>query len=101
MNMKRMTSLLLLGATLGAFAATGALAADKKSVVMIAGRPSHGPGEHEHNAGILLFKKCLDENAPQVEVKAHLNAEWPSPEELAKADTIVIYCDGGGGHIAL
>jgi len=98
MKMQRTTSLLLLGAAL---CATSAFGADKKSVVMIAGRPSHGPGEHEFNAGTLLLKKCLDENAPQVEVKAHLNAEWPSAEELAKADTIVIYCDGGGGHVAL
>lgn len=80
---------------------TAAFAADKKSVVMIAGRPSHGPGEHEHNAGILLLKKCLDFNAPQVDAKAYLNAAWPSQEDLDKADTIVMYCDGGGGHVAL
>ncbi len=80
---------------------TSAFAADKKSVVMIAGKPSHGPGQHEHNAGLLLLKKCLDENAPQVETKVHLSAAWPTPEELAKADTIVMYCDGGGGHVAL
>ena len=34
-------------------------AADKK-IVLIAGPPSHGPGEHEFNAGVLLLKKCLD-----------------------------------------
>lgn len=50
---------------------------------MIAGRPSHGPGQHEHNAGVLLLKKCLEQNAGgQVEVKHHLNGEWPSQEEL-------------------
>ena len=27
----------------------------------------------------------------------HPNAEWPSPKELAKADSIVIYADGGRG----
>jgi type 1 glutamine amidotransferase len=74
----------------------------KKLVVMIAGKPSHGPGQHEHNAGVLLFKKCLEENAASaVEVKSHLNGEWPSTEELAKADSILIYSDGGGGHPAL
>jgi hypothetical protein len=36
-----------------------------------------------------------------VDVKIHLNAEWPSADELAKADTILIYADGGGGHPAL
>ena len=81
---------------------TGAVSAQKKSVVMIAGRPSHGPGQHEHNAGILLLKKCLDTYAPQLaDTKAYLNAAWPAPEDLNKADTIVMYCDGGGGHVAL
>ena len=92
---------LLLAATL---AATSLFAADagKKSVVMIAGRPSHGPGDHEHNAGVQLLAKCLQQGASdKVDVKIHLNAEWPSAEELAKADTILIYSDGGGGHPAL
>jgi type 1 glutamine amidotransferase len=76
--------------------------AQKKTIVMIAGRPSHGPGEHEHNAGVQLLAKCLDEGSSNLaEVKTHLNAEWPSDDELAKADTIVIYADGGGGHPAL
>ena len=48
----------------------------KKTIVMIAGKPSHGPGQHEHNAGVLLFKKCLEENAASaVEIKHHLNGE--------------------------
>ena len=81
---------------------TAALAADKKTIVMIAGRPSHGPGEHEHNAGIQLLAKCLMQHSgDQADIKVHLNAEWPSAEELGKADSIVIYADGGGGHPAL
>src|SRR4051812_41532690 len=82
--------------------ATPLFAADKKSVVMIAGRPSHGPGEHEHNAGVQLLAKCLQQGAgDQVAVKVHLNAEWPDSAEPAKADTILIYSDGGDGHPAL
>src|SRR5262245_12559439 len=38
--------------------AVGLDAADKK-VLLIAGHPSHGPGFHEHNAGVLLLQKCL------------------------------------------
>ena len=95
-------SLLLVGAALSAtLSATSAFGADKKSVLLIAGRPSHGPGDHEHNAGVLLLKKCLDANARQVDVKAYLNNGWPSAEDLAKADTILMYSDGGGGHVAL
>jgi type 1 glutamine amidotransferase len=84
------------------FSVSSALAGDQKMIVMIAGKPSHGPGQHEHNAGILLLKKCLEEGAgDQVTIRHHLNAEWPSAEELAAADTVVIYADGGGGHPAL
>lgn len=82
--------------------ATAVLAADKKHVVMIAGTPSHGPGQHEHNAGVQLLSKCLQQGASDlVDVKFHLNAEWPSQDELDHADTIVIYSDGEGGQPAL
>ncbi len=77
-------------------------AADKKLIVMIAGKPSHGPAQHEHNAGVQLLKKCLEQNsAEKLEIKFHLNGEWPTQEELSKADSVVIYSDGGGGHPAL
>ena len=77
-------------------------AAEKKNVLLIAGRPSHGPGEHEHNAGVLLLAKCLREGAADlVDVEVSLNGQWPSEAAVAKADTILIYSDGGGGHPAL
>src|ERR1700734_3687246 len=75
--------------------------ASKNHIPLLAGRPSHGPGEHEHNAGVLLFKKCLDASGLPLETTVHLNAEWPSQDELAKADTILFYCDGGAGHVML
>ena len=95
--MKHLLTALLAFSLLGS-----AFSADKKSIVMIAGKPSHGPAQHEHNAGIQLLKKCLEQGvADQVDVKFHLDAEWPSQEELSAADTVVIYSDGGGGHPAL
>ena len=95
--MKQLLTALFVFSLLGS-----AFSADKKSIVMIAGKPSHGPGQHEHNAGIQLLKKCLEQGvADQVDIKFHLNGEWPSQEELAAADTVVIYSDGGGGHPAL
>lgn len=69
-----------------------------KTVLLLAGAPSHGPGEHEHNAGIQLLGKCLKDNVPGLEVVTHLNGEWPSEQELGEADAVVIYSDGGGGH---
>ncbi|MEQ1850085.1 MAG: ThuA domain-containing protein [Chthoniobacteraceae bacterium] len=100
--MKKLPLLVLLCAAIGASAISAYAEGAKKNVLMIAGRPSHAPGEHEHNAGIQLLAKCLGQGASErVEVKFHLNGEWPSAEEFAKADTVVIYSDGGGGHPAL
>lgn len=73
----------------------------KPCVLLLAGKPSHGPGAHEHNAGVKLFAKALYQGAPEVVTKVHLNGGWPNADELKQADTIVIYSDGGGGHLAL
>ncbi|MEP6668024.1 MAG: PVC-type heme-binding CxxCH protein [Chthoniobacter sp.] len=73
----------------------------KPCVLLLAGKPSHGPGEHEHNAGVKLLAKCLYQGAPEVVTKVHLNADWPNEDELSQADTIVFYADGGGGHFLL
>lgn len=71
--------------------------ADKKKVVLTAGTPSHGPGEHEHNAGIQLLNACL-QGHPGLLTTYYLNG-WPKdPTAYDNADAILIYCDGGGGH---
>jgi type 1 glutamine amidotransferase len=70
----------------------------RKKIVIVAGRPSHGPAEHEFNAGSLLLKKCLDENVPNVVTHVYRSG-WPSdPTAFDNADTIMLYMDGGGGH---
>ena len=70
---------------------------DKKKVVMVAGKPSHGPGSHEHNAGVLLLRSCLDQ-LPETIAATYLNG-WPSdPTAFDNADTILLFMDGGGGH---
>lgn len=74
---------------------------EPKHAILIGGRPSHGRGAHEHNAGVLLFKKCLDESGLPIKTTVKLNAEWPSKEELTSADTVLIYCDGGKSHLLL
>ena len=82
--------------------ATPALAADaKKKIVFIAGNPSHGYGAHEHNAGCDLLAHSLKTAVPDVQVEVVHNG-WPKDEKvLDGADTIVMYCDGGGGHMVL
>ncbi len=70
---------------------------DLKKVVLNAGHPSHGPGEHEHNAGIQLLHKCLL-NTPGVLPVFYLNG-WPKDvTAYDNADAVLVYCDGGGGH---
>ena len=87
---------------LALLAAASLGAAEKRNVLLIAGRPSHGPGDHEHNAGVLLFAKCLREGAAElVDVDVSLNGQWPSAERIDRAHAILIYSDGGGGHPAL
>ena len=71
---------------------------DGKKVVFIAGRPSHGWGAHEHNAGCLLLAKRLNESGLPV-IATVYRSGWPKdPTALDNADTVVSYCDGGGGH---
>jgi type 1 glutamine amidotransferase len=73
----------------------------KKKVVFVAGTPSHGFGAHEHNAGCLLLAKGLAEGMPQIETTVYQNG-WPKDEHaLDGADAIVMYCDGGDGHMVM
>ena len=86
----------LFALTLAVACALSASAADKK-IVLVAGNPSHGPGEHEHRAGCLLFQACLDK-IPGITTVVVSNG-WP--KDLAVFDgaaAVVVYADGGGGH---
>ncbi|MFC1636954.1 family 16 glycoside hydrolase [Planctomycetota bacterium] len=74
---------------------------DRKKIVLVAGRPSHGYGGHEHNAGCLLLANRLNENVSQVYATVYTNG-WPKdPTALDNADALAIFCDGGGGHVAM
>ncbi len=73
---------------------------DKKHILMIAGKPSHGYGSHEHFAGLKVLEQAINEAADNVEITTVKG--WPSDESLVeRADSIVIYCDGGGRHLAI
>jgi putative membrane-bound dehydrogenase-like protein len=92
---------LLIALVCGALA-TPALAADaKKKILFIAGNPSHGYGAHEHNAGCDLLARSLKTAVPDVQVEVVHNG-WPKDEKvLDGVDAIVMYCDGGSGHMVL
>ncbi|VTS04454.1 ThuA domain-containing protein [Tuwongella immobilis] len=78
-------------------ASTVANADRPKKLVLIAGTPSHGPGAHEHNAGVQLFHKCLT-GFPGLDVSFVLNGYPKDDSILDSADGILVYSDGGGGH---
>ncbi|MEP6756532.1 MAG: ThuA domain-containing protein [Chthonomonadales bacterium] len=81
-------------ALLPVFAFAGAK--DKK-IVLIAGTPSHGPGEHEFNAGTTVLTDCLNKvkGVQAIMVKGG----WPADESVFDgADAVVFYMDGGNNH---
>ncbi len=72
----------------------------QKQIILVAGRPSHGPAEHEHRAGCLLLKSCLDK-VSGVSSIVYSNG-WPQdPMAFDAASSIVLYMDGGSGHPAI
>jgi type 1 glutamine amidotransferase len=75
---------------------------EQKKIVFVAGKPSHGYGSHEHNAGCLLLARYLQHNLPNYQADVHLNG-WPAEgvEAFEGADSVVVYCDGGNGHLLI
>ena len=77
------------------------LADGRKKLVLVAGRPSHGPGAHEFRAGCLLLEKCLAEACPQLVTQVYAGG-WPTdPTAFDNADAVFFFADGGGGHPVL
>lgn len=93
--MRTMLALSLLSGALLATAQAPARADTK--IVLIAGKPSHGAGEHEFNAGTKLLVECLKkvEGVNPVFVAGG----WPQDESVFDdAKAVVFYMDGGAGH---
>ncbi len=72
---------------------------DLKKVVFIAGKPSHAPRSHEHNAGSLLLAAKLNKHHSDKVLAVTYTNGWPSdPTAFQNADAIVMYADGGMRH---
>ncbi|HXM46023.1 MAG TPA: ThuA domain-containing protein [Bryobacteraceae bacterium] len=72
-------------------------AAPPTKIVLVAGTPSHGPGEHEFNAGTMLLAKCLRQN-PGVDAIV-VKGGWPADDSVFDgASSIALYMDGGEHH---
>jgi hypothetical protein len=66
-------------------------------IVLVAGRQSHGPREHEFFAGCAILMKLLKQTPGVAPVMARDG--WPKdPETFKNAKSVVFYMDGGGGH---
>ena len=66
-------------------------------LLLIAGRQSHGPGVHEHRAGMLLLAQCL-EAVPGLEVDVHDEGWLSSDDAFDGASAVAIFADGGARH---
>lgn len=72
---------------------------ERKRVAFIAGVRSHGFAAHEHNAGCLLLADALKKGMPNIDAVVY-SGGWPKdPNALDGFDCIVMYSDGGGGHM--
>jgi|GEM_PF-46435 len=71
--------------------ATSAFAENR--ILFLAGARSHGPGEHEFNAGCQLLAKALNEQSG-LDVKATVISGWPKDESVFDGiKALVIYAD--------
>ena len=69
-----------------------AFAAD--DIVFLAGGRSHGPGEHEFNAGCQILAKALNEQSG-LGIKASVVSGWPQDDKVLDGiKALVIYADG-------
>jgi type 1 glutamine amidotransferase len=76
--------------------AGGVFSADRPKVVLVAGKPSHAPGDHEFNAGTILLAKWLGQNGVEAVV---VKGGWPDNESVFQgARALVFYMDGGEKH---
>ena len=95
--MRKLSGLLIASALVWGMMAAPAAAAEPPKIVLLAGKMSHGPGDHEFNAGSMLLAKCLKEYGGLNPVV--VKGGWPEDESVFEgAATIVFFMDGGGGH---
>lgn len=66
-------------------------------IVLVAGRASHGKGEHEFFAGCALLMKLLEETSGVFPVM--VRDGWPkNPHTFEGAKSVVFFMDGGDNH---
>jgi len=78
----------------------GAAQAKTRKIVLIAGKKSHGPGEHEYLKSVRLLKVLLDRSPNVHGIKTEIYFDgWPQDvSALDSADSIVVISDGMEWH---
>jgi len=77
--------------------ALSALAAPPAKIVLVAGKPSHPPREHEYTAGCKMLAKFLEQNKVETVV---VTGGWPADESVFDgAREVVLSMDGGTKHV--
>jgi putative membrane-bound dehydrogenase-like protein len=73
----------------------------KTVLCFVSHKTSHGFGAHEYAAGCRLIGQWIAEKYPDAKVESRYSINWPEkPEPFFKdADTVIIFCSGGGGHL--
>lgn len=70
-----------------------------KKIILIAGKKSHGPGDHEFFAGTKILCEMLKQNGVW---PVMVRDGWPKNEKIFEgADALVFYLDGRAGHPAV
>lgn len=68
-----------------------------KRILLVAGKASHGPGDHEFFAGSAILMNLLKQTPGVWPIM--VRDGWPKNEKLIEtADTLVFYMDGRAGH---
>src|SRR6186997_172613 len=74
-------------------------ATGKHKVLLLAGKPSHGYGAHDHLAGCMLLAKSLNESGLPIDCEV-FHYDWPTDKKkFDDVDCVVMYGDGGPGHM--
>ncbi len=80
------------------FCVSIATAENQKSILFIAGKPSHAKGAHEFHLGCEVLAKALDESGLNIETTVRYD-KWPENSAFENVDAVVIYCDGDRRHV--
>ncbi|MDF7798942.1 ankyrin repeat domain-containing protein [Pontiellaceae bacterium B1224] len=71
-----------------------------KQILIVAGKASHGSGEHEYPAGADILARMLNESGLNLKATVHTHS-WPKEEQLLDIASLVVYCDGNKDHLML